>query len=123
MSYMPRGAMAVLLNAMRAEPDRIWTTQDAAAVSGLPYRRVGAHAAYAVSEGVMFRSRAGKFTLYALRPFTDAPKPKPAPVKVMRREWSPRDDYRVPKVVPGWRPPQMVCARLAANDSSRRATA
>lgn len=114
MSYMPRGAMAVLLNAMRAEPDRVWTTHDAAAVFGLPYRRVGAHAAYAVSEGVMFRTKAGKTTLYALRPFTKSAPPKPAPAKVTPQGWKPEDDYRVPKVVPGWRPPQMVCARLEA---------
>lgn len=27
--------------------------------------------------------------------------------------WEPGEDIRVPKVVPGWAPPRMVCVRLA----------
>lgn len=119
MSYEPGGRMKLWLAAMRAEPERVWTPAEAAAVMGIPNKKVGGYAEYAILHGFIFQSKKGRGCLYALHRFEGfLPPPKGIPQGRRKAravpKWEPGDDIRIPKVVPGWTPPKMVCVRVGA---------
>lgn len=117
--YQPKGRMVILAAAIRAEPTRIWTSRELADVMGISVRKVGGYVTYALGNAVLFRKKEGRFITYSGTPF---PGQEPAPALKKRSyakykpasQWTPEGDIRIPRVVPGWRPPQMVCVRLAA---------
>lgn len=115
--YTPHGRMIPLLAAMEAEPDRTFTGAEAAQIMDCDVRTVTAYVFYAARAGRVFKRVEGKGNKRKLflraTPF-EAPA---VPVHTMRakplRDWITTDeDVRVPKVVPGWTPPKMVCTRL-----------
>lgn len=118
--YQARGVAAKFLLAVAADPTRIWTSAEACEVMGIAVRRLYATMAYPVHHQLVYQARRGGRLVLSGVPFEA--EQMVAPVV---KEYTPRrqtavgwltteDDPRVPKVVPGWTPPKMVCARLAA---------
>jgi hypothetical protein len=128
MSYEPRGLVRKLLNAMSEQPGREFPAVECAEIIGCDPRAVSAMTEYARREGLMSRRKVGvKFlyraAAYAAEELRDklANRPPPPksrnPLKVVSKPpppWVPDpDDPRISKVVPGWKPPVMVCVRQA----------
>jgi hypothetical protein len=114
--YEPRGKIVPLINLAKADPDRIIFTDEACRICGERSNKLGGSLTYALRAEVIFRGKINGKTAYRGRPFdAHAMPPPPLPVKLGRRkggEWQPDpDDLRIPKVVPGWTPPKMVCVR------------
>lgn len=129
--YEPKGKMLQWLTAMRAAPENtVWTAAEAAQVMGCPVRQVNAYAAYALDRGVIFRQVLGagkrRKSLFSLQPFPSQAAPR-AVLKASRERmvakapprWVPEpDDLRIPRVVPGWKPPVMVPPRVTKGGAS-----
>lgn len=117
-TYNPVGPMKRWYEAMKAEPDRIWTTKEISAVLEIAPKRVHGHVSFALSKGAIYRGKRGRWTLYALKDFPPDERHPRNETEDQRRGalpvWEPENDMRIPKVVAGWTPPKMVCARLAA---------
>jgi hypothetical protein len=114
MTYEPKGCMLVWLAAMRDEPNRIWTSAEAAKVMGVRVGTVGSYAAYAEAAGVIHRQSNKKPVTWGLKPPEGgvlAPAKKGRWTAKAIPQWDPGEDIRVPRVVPGWKPPQMVAPR------------
>lgn len=118
--YQPKGTILPFLAAVSDDPYRVFSVPDAARIMDIPTRAVTATLAYAIKNGVIYRGKdSGGCVLYRGSPFSgQAPVAKPAsaakPRKLSASGWpTTADDIRVPRVVPGWTPPKMVCARLA----------
>lgn len=113
--YEPGGKMKLWLAAMRAEPERIWTSEEAAKALKTSINHVHGYSDYAVAKGVIFRTKRRNRVVYGLQPFPDVEQTQPVPrlkKRAAKGEWRPNpDDLRIPKVVPGWVPPKMVCVR------------
>lgn len=117
--YEPRGRMAIWLEHVKADPARVWTAAEAAEVMGMHSGKIGGTALYAIEAGVLFAMKKDRRIYFSGRPFRDGmpynrqtrsePEP-PAPIP----KWNPEDDPRIPRVIPGWTPPKMVCVRLGA---------
>ena len=116
-TYKPKGRMKVWLDAMQADPARVWSSEEAGAVMGVPLRQVSGYANFAVSKGVIYRGERNHRAVYSLNPF--APE-EAKPFTGMRRvervkraeiPWTSHNDPRIPRVVPGWKPPVMVAPR------------
>jgi hypothetical protein len=114
MTYEPKGCMLVWLAAMREEPERIWTSAEAAKVMGVHVRTVGSYAAYAEAAGVIHRQSSRKPVTWGLKPPAGGVLERAKQGRWTAKEvprWNPGDDIRVLRVVPGWKPPQMVAPR------------
>lgn len=122
--YAPRGKILPLLAVMKAEPERTFTLPEAGEVMGIHQHKVIAMVTYALRAEIMFRAKneKGRWVLKGSQ-FTGLNEPAPAPIQNLGRTLSKHrdnpwrtteDDIRVPKVVPGWRPPQMVAPRGGA---------
>jgi hypothetical protein len=114
--YCPRGAIVPLIEAVRAEPERIFTVADAVKVMGVRSNKVGGSLTYALRAEVIFRGKVKGQTVYKGTPFAPEVKMDPPPVqkktvKVAAGWPTSADDPRIPQVVPGWKPPSMVCVR------------
>lgn len=118
--YTPRGYIVPLIQAAKADPQRIFTVSEAVKLMGVKSRKVGGSLTYALRAGMIFRGKVNGLTAYKGSPFADGGMPPPpVPQKIARIKpasgWeTDPDDPRVPKVVPGWTPPKMVCVRQAA---------
>jgi hypothetical protein len=94
MSYEPRGKVKTLLDAMRADPTRVWTAPEVAKVLECPQNAVLAHLLRALENRVIYKELLKGRNIFSLQPFgTVAPPPG------------------APTVDPNWRPPQMVPPR------------
>lgn len=126
--YQPKGRMVTMLAAMKADPERIWTTAECAKVMGCSANKVGTTLLYSLHHRVIYRDRPGRGVRYSLTPFPVEVPPPPKqdrkgrgrghPEKAPRPPalWTPEPgDIRIPRVVPGWVPPKMVCPRAVAN--------
>lgn len=123
--YSPREhtRLDALLKAMRADanPKRLWSPQECAAVMGLKPRQVAGFTAYAAAHGVLYRMKIGRAVWHSLERLDDSETPTPVPACVRGRSsrmtagWATApDDPRIPKVVAGWQFPRMVAPRRAA---------
>jgi hypothetical protein len=125
MSYKPRGAVVRLITAMRNEPEREFTSRECANIMDCESRAVSPMTVYAMADGIIDRRKVGATFVYRLKPYTKeelgerlanrkAEKPR-NPLKLKEAPpppWVPDpDDPRISKVVPGWKPPVMVCVR------------
>lgn len=114
--YIPRGKIVPFIEAVKANPERVWTISQIADVMGLHSRKVGGSLVYAERNGVVFRAKREGRLVYSGRPLPDG-EPPPVPKKKLARRpgcdaWlTTPEDIRVPKVVPGWTPPVMVAPR------------
>jgi hypothetical protein len=93
--YIPRGRAADVIDAMKAQPQKVeWTPTDLAEACGIAAKRLCATLLYCVQHRVVFKGgRGGRLGVrYSLRPFADSvpvsrdPHPKPAAIA---REWRP----------------------------------
>jgi hypothetical protein len=114
--YQPRGKIVPLINLVKADPDRIIFTDEACRICCERSNKMGGSLTYALRARVIFRGKVHGKTAYRGKPFEVGAMPPPdAPVKLARRkgeEWQPDPgDLRIPKVIPGWKPPQMVAPR------------
>jgi hypothetical protein len=117
--YQPRGRMLLILEAIAAEPERIFTAAECGQIMNIPTREVGSYLAYAIRARKVFRNGVPRQYVYRGTPFPGvkpdaikAPKCKVYKSRKVSRTWEPDpDDIRIPRVVPGWAPPQMVCPR------------
>lgn len=75
MTYEPRGKVAVLADAMRKDPGRIWTSQEVAAVMNISQAAVSAHLDAPIRHGAIHRKLENGKCKYNLRPFVEAPAP------------------------------------------------
>ena len=97
------GKVAPLLQAIQAQPMREFTSAEAAQIMGIDPRAVCAAIGTARYNGLVFCRVVRKKLRIRGVPYEAAPEPAPA--------WSPDHDVRVPRVVPGWRPPAMIAPR------------
>lgn len=118
--YKPRGRVLAMLAAIEAEPARVFTAAECAQIMDCDQRTVGAYMVYAVRSGRVCKTKVGRQANYSgLRPENAPPLPKRGrqqcnPKIVASTSWmTDPDDPRIGKVVPGWKPPQMVCVRSA----------
>jgi hypothetical protein len=127
MSYQPRGAVVRLINAMRAEPEREFTAKECADIMDCAPNGVSPMTLYARADGIIGRIKGEHGFVYRFGQYTEeelgerlanrkAEKPR-NPLKLKEAPpppWTPDpDDPRISKVVPGWKPPVMVCVRQA----------
>lgn len=97
MAYEPRGKVAILAEAMRGGPGRIWSTKEVARLMDVKESAVGSHLDTAIRHGAIFRKLENGRCQYALRPFLPAPPPAP-------------QEPRIP-VFSDWRPAPMGASR------------
>jgi hypothetical protein len=116
--YEPKGAIVPFMEAVAANPKRVWTYPEAARVMGLEARRVSATVLHAVQCGYLYRGGKRGSTVLSGTPFApeyDKPVQSRRKVPLCEGEWpTTMDDPRVPKVVQGWTPPKMTPPRVAA---------
>lgn len=113
-TYIPHGTVVKLLAAMKAEPQREFSSHEAAKIMGCHLFSVTARIQPAVRERMMFRRSFGRGRPAILRGSPFPPGTAGAQACQRSREgevgvsWITRqDDLRVPKVVPGWVPAPM----------------
>lgn len=94
MSYEPRGKVKNVLEAMRAEPERIWTSVDVAKVLEVNSASVSAHLDTSIRHGLIYRQIVAGRVQYNTRPFAPAYVP---PQMTAPREGS---DVRMPSRAP-----------------------
>jgi len=117
--YEPRGVIVPFIKAVHADPERMWTVAEACRVMGVKSNKVGGSLTYALRNQILYRQKRDGQTVYRGCPFPEGNLDPPAvKTTVVRRikttdgEWlTTGDDPRVPKVIPGWKPPQMVASR------------
>lgn len=120
--YTPRGdKVLTLLAALEAKPERIFTSDECASLLRCTKRAVGAYLDYAVRGERVFKRKVGRNVEYCATRMDGSSKPPPRGRQQLTAKvvtsggWATdREDPRIGKVVPGWKPPQMVCARLGA---------
>jgi hypothetical protein len=99
MSYEPRGKLKILVDAMRAEPERVWTSPEVAKLMDVQQGALTAHLDSAIRNGAIFRRMAANRCQYSARPF-EAPA-APAVVE--------------PPKPPAFVPPQMTAPRAGSD--------
>jgi hypothetical protein len=115
--YRPKGKIIPLLQAMAREPDRVWSIPEAARVMSTSTKSVMATCGYALKAGIMYRTVRLGMVVLSSRPFDPCTMKEPSArtLTLPASNWMTRDDDpRIPRVVPGWTPPKMVCVREAA---------
>jgi len=120
--YEPRGLIVPFIKAVKAEPERVWTVADAIRITGQRSNKLGGSLTYALRHRIIYRGKRDGLTVYLGVPFPEGNvDPPPLKERYERRirksagnGWiTTEDDIRVPKVVQGWTPPQMVAPRSA----------
>jgi hypothetical protein len=119
--YQPKGKVTLLIAAMHEQPHRIWSMTEAADAMDVNVRGVMAMVNYALRAEIMYAGLQDGNRVLALRPFMKGGLPPPdrhenaerkAKRGAKREPWQPDPgDVRIPRVVPGWKPPVMVAPR------------
>lgn len=119
--YSPRGKLVPFLEAVKDDKDRVWTVAEVGRVIGVRANGVIPMLTYALRNQVLFRGKTpeGRTAIRGVPfPGQDVAIPPPRPDALTRArakgkgQWTPDpDDLRIPKVVAGWKPPQMVAPR------------
>lgn len=79
MSYEPTGVIRPFIEAVRNDPARIWTSEEAAKVMDVQQSRVSAWLSYPMAQRVVFRGKKGSQVVYSGQPFPpEAAFPPPA---------------------------------------------
>jgi hypothetical protein len=121
-TYTPKGRVTVLLQRMRPEPERIFTSSECARIMDCKQAAVSPTLLYAVKARVVFKRHRGRSCEYCLTEMEGSVVLPPAKRRTKHPEqtqplqpgWTTDpDDPRIGKVVSGWMPPKMVCARSA----------
>ncbi len=87
MSYTPRGAVKVILDAMAEQaPTLEWSTQELADIAKIDKRQVSTTLKTAGKNGAVFSQRRGLPTFYSLTPFPSTDEPV-EPVPFNGRRW------------------------------------
>lgn len=118
--YSPKGKILLLLAEMERDPARVWSIPEAGAVMGVRSGGVIAAVTYALRAERMYRGLKDGRAVLSGTPFPVDALPPPTGKKYRSRvksasgwETDP-DDLRIPRVVPGWKPPVMVPPRATA---------
>lgn len=120
--YTPKGKIVPFLAAVKEDPARTWTAVQVAEAIGGKSHGVVAMLTYALRNEALYRGKdATGRMVFRGRPFASkAIEPLPLPPLVSPKQsraktasgWlTSEDDPRVPKVVAGWKPPQMIPPR------------
>lgn len=122
--YVPTGAAARALEAMRAQPEkRIWRTAELKEAAEVRGSDLFATLTYVMRNGLVFRRKSprGHGAEWSLQPFeADTPSPvKEKPVEVIPPPWKPENDCRVPSL-DSWTPPKMTAPRAGSEYTSLR---
>ena len=117
-TYQPKGHVVPFIEAIKADPHRVWSSSEAAEVMKIQVRRVSATVKYPIAAGLIHKGCVWGAVAYSGMPFATSEQATPGGAKHAKRRkrepvvWTPDpDDLRIPRVVPGWVPPKMVCAR------------
>lgn len=101
MRYTPRGSAKTLVDAMLAEPSRVWITSELAALIGLKPAHIHAVLLAAVNYKLVYKRRVNERRVeYRATPFAE-------------RSIIEFDDPRIRRMVP-WTLPRMQCVRPTA---------
>lgn len=120
--YEPKGRVCVLLKALRKRPPgTILIAREMAAVMSMEVKGVWATVFNAEKAGLLHIGYTEQGTKgLSLEPFPEDRRAPPLkrvaqePRRPVPEGWATNpDDPRIGKIVPGWKPPQMVCARGA----------
>lgn len=98
MAYEPRGKVGTLVDAMRADIGRIWTSAEAAKVMDVSQGALSAHLDPAIRHGTLHRKLENGRCQYSLRPFLPPPPPAPAPQEPRIPEF--RKDFKADQLPP-----------------------
>lgn len=115
--YSPKGKALLLLQAIESEPHREFTSAEAAAIMQCDRRAVAAQLEYPRRHGLLFLRKQGHALFLRGKPYSEQEGGNYCTRRTMQepkapRGWTPSpDDLRIPRVVPGWRPPVMVPPR------------
>lgn len=115
--YTPRGKVTLLLQAMAEDPGRIWSIPEAAEIMECGRTGVLAMVKTALLDGAMYRGKRGGYAVLSPRPFrpTGMGQAERRPITPQAiPKWNPQEDARIPRVIPGWAPPRMVCVRTGS---------
>lgn len=119
--YTPTGKALTLLELMAQDPAREFTTKQAATVMHCDFRSVTGAVEACVRFGLMFWRKVDNRVILRGSPFPPGSQRAHTPSRrhperpVISEGWATdRNDPRIGKVVPGWKPPQMVCTRTGA---------
>lgn len=118
--YEPKGKILRFLEAVKAEPQRVFTSAEVAHIMRTTIKAVSTATECAIREHMVFRAKRTGYRglVFSGTPFADvtpAAKRKHPERPVITNGWATDpDDPRIQKVVPGWKPPQMVCTRSGA---------
>jgi hypothetical protein len=123
--YTPKGKVVLLLQAIENDRHREFNSKEAGKIMDCDKRGVGASIEYARRAGLLFcRTVRGAMYIRGI-PYPDQAEQdavREGTDKAMRSRgrtkaapWTPDpDDLRIPKVVPGWKPPVMTPPRAVA---------
>lgn len=110
-----KGKALPFIEAVAAEPHRIWSVPEAAKIMGCNVHGVCHVLTRALAQGLVFRGKREGVAVFRGTPFPAHEAERPPPLRNRKPKtgaWTPDpDDLRIPKVVPGWAPPKMVCTR------------
>lgn len=69
MTYVPKGNMKRLIDAMQAQPEKRWWTADEVRIAGgIKHRNVSSHVKGAVANEMLFVRHEGRKVFYSLQP-------------------------------------------------------
>lgn len=119
--YIPTGRPLIMLERMALDPEYEFTTREAASIMKCDFRSVTGSLEPAVRAGLLFWRKVHNRVYLRGTPFppgssgTGAARRREPLIPLIQQGWATDpDDPRIGKVVPGWVPPKMVCARLEA---------
>jgi hypothetical protein len=111
MTYTTKGKAARMLEAVQAEPDRIFSVPEAAQIMDVNPHGVLATLRCALAGGALYRGLRDGRAVFRARPFAPGDSPR-ARRGLGASSWTtPVDHPRIPRVVDGWKPPRMEAPR------------
>lgn len=117
--YQPRGKAKPLLEAMQGDPDKVlWTVPEVAQVLHVGVGEVMTYVLYPLKHEAMYRGKREGRVVFSLKPFPESEALPNRNTQAARKQaaapWTPKDDPRIPRVDPAWRPPVMVPPRAGS---------
>lgn len=121
--YAPKGRVLAILPMFAAEPNRVFKSDEISKILGCDLKGVSATLEHPIKNGLVYRMKfPGHRAIHfkgspfdgqevKVRERTRARGKRDYAVKLQDGWLTSMDDPRVPKVIPNWTPPKMVCVR------------